>query len=127
MTQADDALDAEFQATRQRVNAPCWVGRGWQKIVVDAVAKIEWVLSKDPITMLEWREIKEWNGTLAIRYHFLSAGDDEIAVRLIADVVTAAKMRADQVCVVCGKKSDGAFEFKGYTLRVLCAAHRDEA
>jgi hypothetical protein len=120
-------ITASFEATRRRVNAPCWVGEGWQKIVVDAVEKIEWILSKDPITLIEWREIKEWHGTLAMRYRFLSAGDDEIAVRVIADVVAAAKLRADKACVVCGAKSDGAFEYKGETLRVLCATHRAQA
>ncbi len=127
MTQVDDALEAEFAATRRGVNAPCFVGKGWQAIVIDAVAKIDWILSKDPITIIEWREIKEWYGTLALRYHFLSAGDDEIAVRLIADVVAAAKMRADRTCVVCGEKSDGQFEYKGDELRVLCREHRAQA
>ncbi len=127
MWQSDDKIEDEFKTLRERIKAPCYVEMGWRRIVVDAVAKIEWILSNDPITMLEWREIKEWHGTLAMRYRFLSAGDDETALRLIDDVVAAAKLRADKVCVVCGEKSDGAFEYKGDTLRVLCATHREMA
>ena len=127
MMQQDDAIDAEFQATRERVNAPCWVGKGWQQIVIDAVAKIDWLERRDGDAKVDWEEIKEWHGTLAMRYRVLGVDDDDIVVGLIADVVAAAKLRSDKVCIVCGEPSDGQFEYKADSLRVLCATHRAQA
>lgn len=125
--QKDDALEADFEATRRRVNAPCFVDRGWQSIVIDAVAKIDWLERRDGDAKVDWEAVKEWHGTLAMRYRVLGVDDDDIVVRLIADVVAAAKLRADKVCVVCGSESDGQFEYKADSLRVLCATHRAQA
>ena len=125
--QKDDALEADFEATRQRVNAPCFVDKGWQAIVIDAVAKIDWLERRDGEAKVDWEEIKEWHGTLAMRYRVLGVDADDLVVGLIADVVAAAKMRADKICVVCGEQSDGQFEYKGDTLRVLCDTHREQA
>jgi hypothetical protein len=125
--QKDDALEADFEATRQRVNAPCFVDKGWQQIVVDAVAKIDWLERRNGHAKVDWEEIKEWHGTLSMRYRVLGVDSDDIVVRLIADVVVAAKARADKVCIVCGEASDGEFQYKGDTLRVLCATHRAQA
>jgi hypothetical protein len=125
--QKNDALDAEFKATRERVNAPCFVDKGWQQIVIDAVAKIDWLERRDGEAKVDWEEIKEWNGTLAMRYRVLGVDADDIVVGLIADVVAAAKQRADRTCVVCGEQSDGQFEYKADSLRVLCAKHRAQA
>jgi hypothetical protein len=127
MVTANDQLKTEFETTRRRVNAPCFVGLGWQPIVIDAVAKIDWLERRDSDVRVDWQEIKEWNGTLAMRFELLGANDDNVVVGLIRDVVAAAKLRADKTCVVCGEESDGEFEFKGDTLRVLCMTHRDEA
>jgi hypothetical protein len=127
MTMANDQLKTEFEATRRRVNAPCWVGLGWQQIVIDAVAKVDWLERQDSDVRIDWEEVKEWHGTLALRFQVIGADEDNIVVGLIRDVVAAAKLRADKTCVVCGSESDGEFEFKGDTLRVLCMTHRDEA
>lgn len=127
MQQKDDALEAHFEATRRRVNAPCFVGKGWQQIVIEAVAKIDWLERRDGHAKVDWQEIKEWHGTLSMRYRVVGVDADDIVVRLISDVVAAAKMRADKVCIVCGEASDGQFEYKGDTLRVLCDTHREQA
>ncbi len=127
MTMANDQLKTEFEATRRRVNAPCWVGEGWQRIVIDAVAKIDWLERRDSDVRIDWQEIKEWHGTLAMRFEVLGADDKNIVVQLIRDVVVAAKQSADRTCVVCGGESDNEFEYNGDTRRTLCATHRDEA
>jgi len=92
--------------------------------VVDAVKKIEWLLSKLPSLRIEWHEIKEWHGSLAMRYSIEGAGANDMVVKLISDVVIAAQQRADKLCVTCGSASDGQIEFKGDELRVLCREHR---
>jgi hypothetical protein len=127
MTMANDQLKAEFEATRRRVNAPCFVGLGWQPIVIDAVAKIDWLERRDSDVRVDWQEIKEWNGTLALRFQVIGADESNVVVGLIRDVVVAAKQRANKTCVICGEESDSEFEYKGDTLRTLCATHRDEA
>lgn len=126
-THHDETLEADFEATRRRVNAPCYVGNGWQPIVIDAVEKIDWLERRDGRAKVDWEAVKEWHGTLAMRYRVLGVDNDDIVVGLIADVVAAAKLRADKVCIVCGSESDGQFEYKGDTLRVLSDTHRAQA
>ena len=125
--QHDTEIDRAFQALRERIQAACWVERGWRAIVVDALRKIEWLEGQNPGSKIEWIEIKEWHGTLAMRYRAADADFDECVLEIVEDVVTNAKARADRTCVVCGERSDGAFEFKGDVLRVLCKQHRAAA
>jgi len=116
--------NAEFEALRKRLSVPCWVEAGWQRIVVDAVRKVEWLLEKDPLVSVEWTEIKAWHGDLAMRYRLKDRGVGHLVSELITDVVTAAQRRADSTCVVCGSASVGELVEHGEQLRVLCATHR---
>jgi hypothetical protein len=115
-------MDA-FEALRKRIGAPCWVPEGWQRIVVDAVERIEWLLARDPVARINWEEIKVWHGTLAMRFRF-SAGGDETVRALIADVVEAAKVRAERTCMVCG--GAGRMIEGEEDLRVRCTRHQDD-
>jgi hypothetical protein len=112
----------EFEALRKRLGVPVLVEPGWQQIVLDAVERIEWLLARDALTKVEWSEIKMWHGTLAIRFRFVCANDDVVVMRLVEDVVTAAKVRADRTCMVCGN-GGGRFVEDSEQLRVLCRQH----
>ena len=125
--QHDTEIDRAFEAMRERIRAAIWVEHGWRQIVIDAARKIEWLEMQNPGNRIEWLEIKEWNGTLAMRYRTHDADLDENVLGIVEDVVMAAKVRADRTCVVCGGRSDGAFEYKGDTLRVYCKQHRAAA
>jgi hypothetical protein len=65
-------MDA-FEALRKRIGAPCWVPEGWQQLVLEAVERIEWLLWRDPRTRIAWEEIKDWSGSLAMRYRVSGA------------------------------------------------------
>jgi hypothetical protein len=112
-------MDA-FEDLRKRIAAPCWVEPGWQRIVVDAVERIEWLVAQDPVTVVEWRGIKEWHGSLAMRLRYLSGGD-EIVQALISDVIESAKSKASRTCMVCA--GAGHFAEDGEKLSVLCRQH----
>jgi hypothetical protein len=112
----------EFETLRKRLAVPCWVEPGWQRIVLDAVERIEWLLARDVLTNIEWSEIKIWHGTLAMRFLFVCANDDHVVMRLVEDAVTAAKVRAGKTCMVCGN-GGARFVEDGEQLRVLCRQH----
>jgi len=118
------STNEDFEVLRKRLGVPAWVEPGWQRIVVEAVERIEWLLARDALTKIEWSEIKTWHGTLAMRFRFACANDEQVVMRLVEDVVTAAKMRAGKTCMVCGSETVAEFVKDGEQLRVLCVTHR---